>query len=152
MSVLQRTKEKMRKLLNSLILLLILGSVMQLLSCQQQSFTGNRIKNADSYILDIEWMNGTDLHTMELNKNDTLHIRFEAERGSMYMEIKAPDGTSVYRGNGKEITEFTVDIPKSGVYAIVVEARRARGIVQVQHTGSNMYDIKGVGTENLPEV
>ena len=35
------------------------------------------------------------------------------EKGDLYMEIKAPDGMSLYRGNGKENTEFTVTSGKA---------------------------------------
>ena len=77
-------------------------------------------------------MNGTDLHTLVLSQGDVLQIQFETEKGEMYMEIKAPDGTAVYRGNGKETTDFTVNIRESGVYTIVVEARHAKGIIYVQ--------------------
>ena len=77
-------------------------------------------------------MNGTDLHALELRKSDILHIQFETEKGSLYMEIKAPDGTSVYRGNGKEATDFTINIQESGVYTIVVKARRAKGIIHIE--------------------
>ena len=77
-------------------------------------------------------MNGTDLHALELRKSDILHIQFETEKGSLYMEIKAPDGTSVYQGNGKEATDFTVNIPESGVYTVIVEARRAQGTIHVR--------------------
>ena len=48
------------------------------------------------------------------------------------MEIKAPDGTAVYRGNGKETTDFAVNIRESGVYTIVVEARHAKGTIHIQ--------------------
>ena len=77
-------------------------------------------------------MNGTDLHTLDLQTGDILKIQFETLKGSLYMEIKAPDGTTIYRGNGKETTDFTVNITKSGVYTIVVEARHARGTIKIQ--------------------
>ena len=48
------------------------------------------------------------------------------------MEIKAPDGTSLYRGNGKETTDFSVNIQESGVYTIIVEARHAKGTIHIQ--------------------
>ena len=83
-------------------------------------------------MLDIERMNGTDLHTLELHKGDVLQIRFETEKGALYMEIKAPDGTALYRGNGKEITDFTVNIPADGVYTVAVEARHAKGNIHIQ--------------------
>ena len=50
------------------------------------------------------------------------------------MEIKAPDGTAVYRGIGKETTAFTVNIRESGVYTVVVEPRRAKGTIRIQLT------------------
>ena len=48
------------------------------------------------------------------------------------MEIKAPDGTVLYSGNGRETTDFTVNITESGVYAIVVEAQHAKGSIRIQ--------------------
>ena len=103
-----------------------------LFCCNQEGFTGSRVKNPDAYLLDIEKMNGTDLHTLELHEGDTLQIRFETAKGSLYLEIKAPDGTTIYRGNGKETTFFTVNIRESGVYTVVVEARHAKGTIQIQ--------------------
>ena len=113
-------------------LLLIVGTAVFLFFSNQEGFTGSRVKNPGAYLLDIQRMNGTDLHALELRKSDILHIQFETEKGSLYMEIKAPDGTSVYQGNGKEATDFTVNIPESGVYTVIVEARRAKGTIHIQ--------------------
>ena len=125
------TKENKAVLL--LLPLLILAGVAIFLFCyNQEGFTGSRVKNPDAYLLDIKKMNGTDLHTLELCEGDVLQIRFETVKGELYMEIKAPDGTSVYRGNGKETTDFTVNIRQSGIYTVVVEARRAQGTIHVR--------------------
>ena len=115
-----------------LLLLILTGAAIFLFCCNQEGFTGSRVKNPDEYLLDIEKMNGTDLHTLELREGDVLQIQFEAEKGELYMEIKAPDGTAVYRGNGKETTDFAVNIRESGVYTIVVEARRAKGTIHIR--------------------
>ena len=124
---------KRNKAVLIVLFLLILAGVAVFLFCyNQEGFTGSRVKNPDAYLLDIEKMNGTDIHTLELQEGDILQIQFETEKGSMYMEIKEPDGTAVYRGNGKETTDFTVNIRKSGVYTVVVEARHAKGIIHVQ--------------------
>ena len=125
------TKSKKAVLL-VLPLLFLAGVAAFLFFYNQEGFTGNRIKNPDAYLLDIERMNGTDLHTLELHERDVLQIQFETVKGSLYMEIKAPDGTTIYRGNGKETTEFTVNIRESGVYTIVVEARHAKGTIHIQ--------------------
>ena len=116
----------------ALSLLLLAGVAVCRFCFRQEGFTGSRVKNPDAYLLDIERMNGTDLHTLQLHKGDILQVRFETVKGELYMEIKAPDKTAVYRGNGKETTDFTVNIRESGVYTIVVEARRAKGTVHVQ--------------------
>ena len=119
--------------------LLILAGVAIFLFCYNlEGFTGSRVKNPDAYLLDIEKMNGTDLHTLELSRGDVLQIQFETEKGELYMEIKAPDGTAVYRGNGKETTAFTVNIRESGVYTVVVEARHAKGTIDIQREEGNM--------------
>lgn len=128
-----KTMTKKNKVVLAVLILLILAGFAEFLICyNQESFTGSRVKNPDTYLLDIEKMNGTDLHTLELNEGDVLQIQFETCKGSLHVEIKAPDGTTIYRGNGKEITDFTVDISKSGAYAIVVEARHAKGTIHIQ--------------------
>ena len=109
------------------IVLFFIGVAAAIFRYNQEGFTGNRVKNPDSYLLDIERMNGTDLHTLDLKTGDVLQIQFETLKGSLYMEIKAPDGTAIYRGDGKETTDFTVNITESGVYTIVVCARHAKG-------------------------
>lgn len=128
-----KTMTKSKKAVLLVLPLLFLSGVASFLFLyNQEGFTGNRIKNPDAYLLDIERMNGTDLHTLELHEGDVLQIQFETVKGSLYMEIKAPDGTTIYRGNGKETTDFTVNIRESGVYAIVVEARHAKGTIHIQ--------------------
>lgn len=78
----------------TLLLFWGVGSAVFLTVYNQKGFTGSRIANPDAYSLDIERMNGTDLHTLELDAGNALGIRFETEKGSLYMEIKAPDGTA----------------------------------------------------------
>ena len=125
-----------RTALAGLSLLLLAAAAAVLFLSNQEGFTGNRVKNPDTYLLDIEKMNGTDLHTLELQEGDALHIRFQTEQGTLYLEIKAPDGASVYRGNGQDVTDFTVNVPEDGVYTILVEARRARGRIQIRAEGT----------------
>ena len=111
----------------TIIALLFIGVAAAFFRYNQEGFTGNRVKNPDSYLLDIERMNGTDLHTLDLQTGNVLKIQVETLKGSLYMEIKAPDGTAIYRGDGKETKDFTVNITESGVYTIVVCARHAKG-------------------------
>ena len=58
------------------------GTAVFLLFSIQGSFAGSRVKNPDSYLLDIQRMNGTDIHALELRKVDVLHIQVATEKGS----------------------------------------------------------------------
>ena len=118
------------KLLFSLLIISVLSVL--LISCNRTEFDGTRVANPDSYRLDIEQMNGTDTHALELNAEDTLTIHFETEHGKLHMEIKSPDGTLIYTGNGEEATDFTVNIAGNGEYFICVEAKDARGKIYIQ--------------------
>lgn len=90
------------------------------------------LKTQDSYTLDSQQMNGADSHTLNLTDGDVLQVTFETEKGSLHMEITAPDGTMIYAGNGEEITEFEINISENGVYTITVEAQHAVGSIHLQ--------------------
>ena len=129
-------KNNNRPLLDGISLLCLAAAAVVLLLCRGQSdFTGDRIKNPDAYLLDIKEMNGTDQHTLELREGDVLQVRFETARGALSMEIQSPDGTVLYQGNGKETTDFTVNVPENGLYTVTVEARRASGTVHIRRAG-----------------
>lgn len=124
---------KRKKLVLIAIILLVLSGITLFMFCRNQdSFSGSRVKNPYEYLLDIRQMNSTDVHTLELKKNDVLQIHFETTKGSLNLEIKAPDQTAIYSGNGKAATDFAVKIPKNGVYTIVVNARHAKGNIHIK--------------------
>ena len=116
----------------SLLLLMVLGTGLVLMACGSKSLADSRTAGSDSYGLNVESMTGTDNYQMELQEGEVLVVHFETVRGSICMEIQAPDGSLLYQGNGKGVTEFTVNIPESGTYPIFVEAHRAKGIILVQ--------------------
>lgn len=123
---------KRKALTIPLVLLCILASAVSLTVCGSRCFVGNCTVAPDAFRLDIDRMTGTDKLTMELTAGDTLKIQFTATKGSMQMEIKEPDGDTLYTGDGKGISDFTVNISESGVYSIIVEAHHAKGTVYIQ--------------------
>ena len=113
------------------IVMTVCALLLSLAGCASSSaFDGSSAKNADSYHLDVKIMNGTDTHTLELKQGDTLKILFETVKGSLEMKITSPDGTSLYQGDGT-VTEFTVEAPVDGPYAIVVAGQNAKGRIHV---------------------
>ena len=112
---------KQKSLTIALLTLCILGLAVSLTACGRDCFVGSRTAET-----------GTDRFTMELRAGDTLAVQFETVIGSMQMEIKEPDGDTLYAGNGKGVSDFTVNISESGVYSIIVEAHHAKGTVHFQ--------------------
>lgn len=115
-----------------LLVLVLAGAAVLMLRNQQNEFTGNRVKNPDAYLLDIQRMNGTDSHVLTLKKGDSLAVKFETTGGQLTMEITAPDGSVIYQGNGTEATEFTLGIPEDGTYTISVRGKQAKGTLHVR--------------------
>ena len=64
--------------------------------CRLPHLTGSTIKNVDSYLLDAQYMNGTDGHTMMLNAGDVLSIHFETEKGALHLDIQARWERSIF--------------------------------------------------------
>ena len=108
--------------------LLLAAGITVFAGCSREDFTGSRVKNPDAYLLDIERMQGTDSHTLSLRAGDTLQV----EEGALSLDILSPDGVSIYSGNGKGASDFTVNITESGAYTIAVEAQRAKGMLHIR--------------------
>lgn len=123
---------KRKSLTITLFILCILGPAVFLTACDRNCFDGSRTAEAGTYRLDIDRMTGIDRFTMELSAGDTLAVQFETVKGSIYMEIREPDETILYSGNGKGVSEFTVTVSESGTYSIHVEAHHAKGTVHIQ--------------------
>ena len=123
---------KQKSLTITLFTLCILGLAISLTACGRDCFVGSRTAEAGSYRLDIDRMTGTDSLTMELTVGDALNIHFTVTKGSMGMKIKDPGGDTLYAGNGETVSDFTVNIPQSGVYSIILEAHHAKGTVCIQ--------------------
>ena len=115
-----------------LVLFLTVGLTIFMILRNRESFTGSRIKNSDFYALDITRMNGPDTHTLELLAGDIVRIQFETEKGSIEMKIQTPSNAVLYSGNGKDVSDFTVNIPETGSYTVTVIAQHAKGIVHIQ--------------------
>lgn len=127
-------KKKKIIYLSGIIVLLIAAAVICciVLINGKSTFNGNRIKNPDEYILDIELMNGKDTHVMELKENSCLEISFKIEGGTFDLRIIAPDGETVYSGNEKNAVDFSVNIDEGGSYTIEATAKRAKGRVHIK--------------------
>ena len=69
-----KTMTKRNKAVLAVLGLLVLAGIFVFRFCSdREGFTGSRVKNPDAYWLDIQRMNGTDVHTMALHEGDVLH-------------------------------------------------------------------------------
>ena len=126
---------KAKQAIRLLIGIALLALVVFLIAANRVGLTDAQVKRSASYTLDIRRMTGTDCHTMELSAGDKLDVAFETEAGSLHMAITAPNGTTLYAGNGKEINQFELRVPEAGLYTITVEAQHAEGKINIQPIG-----------------
>ena len=113
------------------VILIIIGLSFFITKYNQKTFVGERIKNPDSYLLDIKKMNGSDNHSMDLKKGTSLKISFETYKGSLNLKIVNQKNEIVYEGNGKVATNFTIDLPNDDSYTFFVEAKWAKGYINI---------------------
>ena len=115
-----------------ILLFAAVGSVVFAPIYNTDGFNGTRVRNPDSYVLEIERMNGEDSHSMSLNADSRLEIHLETAKGELGLKVKAPDGAVIYEGNGKAATDFSLRVAESGVYKMEVTAKRAKGRITVK--------------------
>lgn len=105
------------------------------------SFTGNRIKNPDRLYMDISYMNGKAEHNLYLKQGDVLSVIFETTDGKLTIEIKDPNGEVFYSGNGKDVTEFTLNVKKRRQARRLYRSRKSKGKNRYQKiVGQSSYD------------
>ena len=117
--------------MKKIFLVLILICFSFFIACNKTDFKGTRIAESYIYQLDIEKMNGTDTHKMNLDANDILNIHFKTTLGKINLSIIAPDGSTFYSGNGLNLTLFKLNIKEKGEYTIVVKAKNAKGNIKI---------------------
>ena len=113
------------------VILIIAGLSFFVIRYNQKTFVGERIKNPDSYLLDIRKMNGSDNHSMDLKKVASLKISFETYKGSLNLKIVNQKNEIVYEGNGKVATNFIIDLPSDDSYTFFVKAKWAKGYINI---------------------
>jgi hypothetical protein len=78
-----------------------------------------------------EWT-GTRELAMSLSDGDRLLVNIDCEAGDVALTIRGADGREVYAGNGLADFTFTVGIPETGEYTVMVKGRRATGSVELR--------------------
>lgn len=113
-------------------MLLAVAALTAALLYGREGFTGSLVKDETQYCAEFQRMHGMDRHILSLTAGDTLSVHLQAEAGKLMLELLAPDGTPIYTGNGTEATDFTVAVPQSGEYTILLQAKHAKGHVEVR--------------------
>lgn len=103
-----------------------------LTGCGVSCFTDNYVVTNNVLQLDINCMKEIDKFTMECTTNETMKIQMAVMKGSICMEVKEPDGDTLYAGNGNTVSDFTVTISEPGVYSIILKAPYGKGTVRIQ--------------------
>lgn len=116
------------------IIIVNLVYILLLISC---SFNGTikrgayRTQSSSKYYLKFEYMDGTDTHCLKLEKGDRLEVKLEKSEGVIAVQIGIEGENPIYRTSDGGNMEFFLEIEKSGDYLILVEARDAKGTIDI---------------------
>ena len=91
-----------KTVLIALLLLILAGVAAFLFGYNQEGFTGSRVKNPGEYLLDIEKMNGTDLHTLELSQGMCFKSNLKQRKATCTWRSKRRTGQPFTVGTGKK--------------------------------------------------
>lgn len=116
----------------ALAALLAVAALTALLLYGRERFVGSLVKDETRYLAEFQQMHGTDRHTLSLAAGDTLAVHLQAQAGKLTLELQAPDGTPIYTGNGTEATDFTITVPQTGAYTVLLQAKHATGSVEIR--------------------
>lgn len=94
------------------------------------AFRGERVANADSYVLRFDDMNRTDSHSLSLEQGDSLEVVWSIVRGTIAVSIGQADKAPIYRGD-LNAADFSLLIPEPGQYTITVSAQDAEGYLYI---------------------
>lgn len=104
-----------------LLLCLFAGVAAFVIIDNRKGVTGNHTANRDAHSPDMEYVDGTYLYTPGQRADKMLQIQFEIKRGAVQMEMKAPDGATLYinyylyRGSFVSLfPPFSLNIPAGG--------------------------------------
>ncbi|MCI8329501.1 MAG: hypothetical protein HFG02_07800 [Oscillibacter sp.] len=90
------------------------------------AYNCSRYANEASYRMEYSYFDGFDSHTLPLEAGDRLEGRIDTYSGWLEVEVAGEDGNTLLEGvplNGEQ----SVEVPRSGLYTVLVHGRRASG-------------------------
>lgn len=117
---------------------LFLALLFALCACKAD-FVGNKIKVGNRYTLFFSVLNTTEKETLNLKKGQVLKVSLLLEKGTVSMSIAQGKSEPIYRGTDlDESASFSVSVPESGKYTVLVSGKDAKGKVKFEVTENEM--------------
>lgn len=95
-------------------------------------FNGNRSSNSRELDMDYSILNGTFTHTLRLNAGDVLNVDLQVDEGSLGVVIQQEDGTTTYRNEDLETSQFNLEITQSGKYQVTITGVNTKGSLLIK--------------------
>lgn len=111
---------------------LLMCKVLGVFDGARPEYNGSRMLEETRFTLDFTEMNGTQFHTMTLEKGDELHCAWNIESGTVDLLFTAENGEKLYQGNKVDQADFQLVIPETGSYTFTVTGSEAKGFIDIQ--------------------
>lgn len=128
-----------KKLKSVVLAVVLLLSCAFLFAC---TYTGVLYKGAvlertpQELYLKFNYMDGTDSHTLSLKSGDVLSVHFEKEEGDFSVIIGIKGEDYIYKTDDGGNMDFKLNVEKTGNYEIVINSKKAKGVIAVKRINS----------------
>lgn len=114
--------------LSTLVLVLfgfVLFAMTRLWIPQESKYNINTLSN--QYSVSAEFLNDTLTHELSLQKGDQLECSFAITDGELNVNVCSEEGTSIYEGNLSDSFSFSLHIPETETYKIIITGKKVEG-------------------------
>ena len=109
---------------------LLAGLLFLLAGCGTGSvFDGSRVASASEFRMEYSVLDREETADLELRAGDQLRVALAHTKGDVDVTVRPAGKEPIYRGNGQQNADFSLDIAETGRYHISVSGHQAKGAV-----------------------
>lgn len=92
-------------------------------------FDGSRVSDASGFRMEYSILNQEESADLNLTEGDRLKVSLSHTEGFVDVTVGMEGQGPIYRGNGQQNADFSLEIAETGNYHISVTGHQAKGII-----------------------
>ena len=124
----QGNTERRSKLKQAACVCMLAAMLFLLTGCRTGSvFDGSRVSDASGFRMEYSILNREESAGLNLTEGDRLQVSLSHTEGTVDVTVGMNGKEPIYRGNGQQNADFSLEIAETGNYHISVTGHQAKG-------------------------